>query len=199
MQESRAMHKNLLLLGLLLSGPKSGYELYRIVRGHGELYADLKKANAYYLLEHLAEYGYLAVQTEPGAPGPRGERLIFSLTEEGREKFSELLRQVLRTYEPVPSNIGAAVVFLPYLDIGEAVALLEERRRSVAERRAQVAALNSADVHDTLVGLAVDHLLALIDADLVWTDSALDRLRRGAVVESVPHTLEPVQGVEGVR
>ena len=39
------MHKVLLLLGLLLQGPRYGYELHQIVRAHGELYADLKKSN----------------------------------------------------------------------------------------------------------------------------------------------------------
>ena len=193
MQESCNMHKNLLLLGLLLSGPKSGYELHRIVREHGDLYFDLKKANVYYLLEHLAQYGYLTAVAESGAPGPRGERLIYSLTEKGQAKFNELLRQVLQTYEPLPSTVGAAVVFLPRLKRGEALHLLEERRQSVADRRAQVDALNTAEVRDTLVGLALDHLLALIDADLVWTDRALDRLRREAVAESIEHTLEPAQ------
>jgi DNA-binding PadR family transcriptional regulator len=187
------MHKNLLLLGLLLSGPRSGYELHRIVREHGDLYFDLKKANVYYLLEHLAQYGYLTVDSEPGAPGPRRERLIYSLTEKGRAKFSELLRQVLQTYEPLPSTIGAAVVFLPHLERDEAVRLLEERRRSVAERRAQVEALDTAEVRNTLVGLALDHLVALIDADLAWTDRALHRLRREAVVPSIEHTLDPAR------
>jgi DNA-binding PadR family transcriptional regulator len=177
MQESRVVHKNLLLLGLLLSGPKTGYDLYRIIQEHGDLYSDLKKANVYYLLDHLAQYGYLDVQAESGARGPRGERLIYSLTEKGRARFDDLLRQVLSTYEPVPSSIGAAVVFLPYLAQDEAVGLLEQRRQSVVEQRAQVAGFHADERQDTLVGLALDHLLALIDADLAWTDRALERLR----------------------
>lgn len=189
-RESRAMHKNLLLLSLLLAGPKSGYELHRVVREHGELYADLKKANVYYLLEHLAEYGYLERQAESGAPGPRGERLIYSLTEKGREKFEDLLRQVLRTYEPLPSTIGAAVVLVSHLPQDEAIRLLEERRETIAERRAKVAALTSAEIQDTLVGLAIDHLLALIDADLTWTDRTLGRLRHKTVAEPVDHERE---------
>jgi DNA-binding PadR family transcriptional regulator len=192
------MHKSLLLLGMLLTGPKTGYELHRIVRGHGDLYADLKKANVYYLLERLAKEGYLDVRTESGARGPRGERLIYSLTDRGREKFSELLQQVLRTYEPVPSNVGAAVVFLPHLPEGEAIRLLEERRRSVAKRRAQVEAFNTDEVRHTLVGLALDHLIALIDADLAWTDRALDRVRHGVVSDWVDHEPQAAQDVKSV-
>jgi len=171
------MHKSLHLLGLLLSSPKTGYDLHRIVRAHGELYADLKKANVYYLLDRLARDGYLDVRAEPGARGPRGERLIYSLTERGRARFDELLRRVLQTYEPVPSSIGSAVIFLPQLPVGEAVRLLEERRRSVAEQRAQVAVRMSDEVRSTLMGLALDHLLSLIDADLAWTERTIERLR----------------------
>jgi len=59
-----------------------GYELHRVVAAHGELYADLKKANVYYLLDRLATDGYVLVRTEPGAPGgARGERLVYEITE----------------------------------------------------------------------------------------------------------------------
>lgn len=64
----------------------------------------------------------------------------------------------------------SAVVFLPRLPRDEATRLLEERRQSVIARRAEVAALNPPDGGDTPMGLAMDHLLALIDADLAWTD-----------------------------
>ena len=182
------MHKTLLLLGLLRNGPRTGYDLHRIIESHGELYADLKKANIYYLLDRLARDGYLDVQTEAGARGPRGERLIYSLNDRGRAHFHELLEQVLRSYEPVPSSIGAAIVFLPHLPPGAAVRLLEERRERVSRRRAEVAAQASGAVCDTLTGLAMDHLLALIDADLAWTDRALARLRDNA--ETAAHSLE---------
>lgn len=178
MRESGEMHKALQILGLLLAGPKTGYELHRIVSAHGRLYADLKKGNLYYLLDRLATDGYLDVEAETGARGPRGERLIYSLTDRGRARFHELLRQVLRTYEPATSDIGSAVVFLPHLAPSDVVALLHERRQSIAERRAEVEMRISPDVKDTLVGLSFEHLLALMDADLSWTDKVLERLDR---------------------
>jgi hypothetical protein len=113
--------------------------------------------------------------------------LIYSLTDHGRARFDELLRAVLSGYEPPASTIGAAVVFLPYVPEVEAVSLLQERRERVVERRAQVAAHNSPEVCGTLVGLATDHLLAMIEADLAWTDRAIDRLQREASVEAIDH------------
>ena len=68
------MHKELHILGLLQSGPLTGYDLHRIVVAHGELFTDLKKGNVYYLLERLAARGALQVTAEAGARGPRRDR-----------------------------------------------------------------------------------------------------------------------------
>src|SRR5579872_2861060 len=132
------MHKTLHLLGLLLAGPKSGYDLHRILRAHGDLFADLKKANVYYLLDRLAGEGYLTVEAEPGGRGPRRERLIYSITDRGRARFEELLREVLRGPEPSFSSVGAAVIFLDRVPRDEALKLLEERCKSTSARRAEV-------------------------------------------------------------
>jgi DNA-binding PadR family transcriptional regulator len=171
------MHKTLLLLGFLLQGPRSGYDLHRILRGRGQLYADLKKANVYYLLDRLAREGFLAVRAEPGARGPRGERLIYSLTGRGRERFDQLLREVLRKPETTYSGVGAAVTFLDRIAPEEALTLLKERQQSTAKRRADVAMLIEMHRGLPLVELAMEHLLTLIDADLAWTERALRRLQ----------------------
>jgi DNA-binding PadR family transcriptional regulator len=173
------MHKTLHLLGLLLGGPKTGYDLHRILRAHGELYADLKKANVYYLLDRLARDGYLTVEVESGARGPRRERLVYSITDQGRARFEELLREVLRTPEPSFSSVAAAVIFLDRLPREAAIAMLEERRRATQERRAQVDSLAGRPGGGPLSAAAVDHLLALIDADLAWTDRTLEAIQTG--------------------
>src|SRR5215469_10058101 len=135
----RSMHKLLLLLGLLQRGPLYGYELHRIVRAHGELYADLKKANLYYLLERLTSEGHLSVRAEEGTRGARGERLIYELTDQGRTYFKTLLREVILTFEPAHIGVDTAVMFLATLPHDESLRLLMERRRVVGARREAVA------------------------------------------------------------
>ena len=171
------MHKTLLILGLLLRGPLHGYEIHRIVRAHGALYTDLKKANLYYLLDRLQQDGALTVHAEPGARGARGERLIYALTNQGRARFFDLLRAILRTFDPVHTGVDVAVVFLAQLPPAEAVTLLQERRQVVGARRAQVAAeLGDLTVGNGWSAIAADHLLSLIDAEQAWLDRALARL-----------------------
>lgn len=172
------MNKILLLLGLLQGRPLYGYELHRIVRAHGELYADLKKANLYYLLGRLASEGDLNVQAEEGARGARGEKLIYELTDQGRAHFKALLREIILTYEPAHTGIDTAVVFLVNLPPSEGLQLLIERRRIVAVRRdAAAQELASVAERSPLFHIASDHLLSLIDAELAWIDRSLVYLR----------------------
>jgi DNA-binding PadR family transcriptional regulator len=172
------MHKALLVLGLLQGGPKTGYDLHRIVRAHGEFYADLKKANLYYLLERLAGEGCLEVQAEPGARGPRRERLIYSLTARGKERFGELLREVLRTYTMIHSGVEIAILFLARVPAAEAITLLEQRREAVASRRTKIVSdLGDFAAHGTLHQIAADHLLSQIDGELAWAERALAQIR----------------------
>jgi DNA-binding PadR family transcriptional regulator len=172
------MHKELHLLGLLQLGPKTGYQLHRITKAHGELYADLKKGNVYYLLDRMARSGALEVTAEAGAPGPRRERLVYSITETGRQLFHDLLRDVLRTYDLPHSGVEVGMVFLPYLDVTEATQLLSERRSAVLARRAVIGGEARSSDHEH-VSLAEDHLLCLIDAELSWIDRTIRRLQRG--------------------
>lgn len=170
------MHKELHLLGLLRAGPRTGYELHRIVVAHGELYTDLKKGNVYYLLERLEAQGFLTVTTHPGAPGPRRERLVYSITDAGRRHFHDLLREVVRTYQLAHTGIEVGMVFLDSLDPQEAVALLEERRKAVQDRRA-VIEREACTAHNSHQRLAEDHLLCLVDAELLWIDRTVLWLR----------------------
>ena len=169
------MHKELHILGLLQSGPLTGYALHRIVVAHGELFTDLKKGNVYYLLERLAARGALQVTAEAGARGPRRERLIYTLTDQGRQRFHHLLREVVRTYEVAHSGVEVGMFFLPYLEPQDAIHLLQERREAVLAHRGLIEreAGGHAHLHQQL---AQEHLLCLIDAELVWTERALQRL-----------------------
>jgi DNA-binding PadR family transcriptional regulator len=176
------MHKALLVLGLLEGGPKTGYDLHRVVRAHGEFYADLKKANLYYLLERLAGEGCLEVQAESGARGPRRERLIYALTQRGKERFGELLRDVLRQYTPIHSGVEIAILFLSRVPAAEAITLLEQRREAVAARRARIVSeLGDFAAHGTLQRIAADHLLSQIDGELAWADRALSQMGASTV------------------
>ena len=171
-------HKALLLLGLLRRGPMSGYDLNRIVRSHGPLYADLKKGNIYHLLDRLAGQGHLRVTVERSVRGPRGERLVYELTPSGREALLGLVRRAITAFEPADTGLASAVVFLAELDRDEAAVLLHRRQDAIRERRAR-AGEELAVLTRPLSRLAGDHQLALIDAELAWVTEAIALVEGG--------------------
>jgi DNA-binding PadR family transcriptional regulator len=179
------MHKELHLLGLLASGPKTGYRLHAIVMAHGDLYTDLKKGNIYYLLDRLARHGDLEVTAEAGAPGPRRERLVYALTDAGRARFHHLLREVVRTFELAHTGVEVGMMFLAALPPAEAALLLEERRQMALAQRALLAggAESSEPEH---AHPAQDYLLTLVDAELGWIERTLRRLRRADSPDEAP-------------
>jgi DNA-binding PadR family transcriptional regulator len=167
-----------------------GYELHRIVQAHGDLYTDLKKANVYYLLDRMAQDGYVEVSVEAGARGARGERLVYALTSRGRARFDELLRLVLRDFEPAHTGLDVAIVYLNRLPPAEALSLLEERRSTIASRRNKTATeLGDVDLRGLPGALAADHLLSLMDAELAWVERAVARLtaQQPPTPEEPPH------------
>jgi DNA-binding PadR family transcriptional regulator len=179
------MHKELIVLGLLDEGPMHGHELHRIVRAHGELYSDLKKANLYHLLARLREDGYLKLRTEVGARGRRGERLVYAITAKGRNRLATLLREVVRSYETMHSGIEVAAVLMSSLPLAESVTLLQERRKAVRARKAilvkEFAEFGNRGVFPQI---SADHVIATTDAELAWIDRALKRLSSIGGVES---------------
>ena len=168
------MHKRLLILGFLLEGPLTGYDLQRLVAAHGELYRDLKKGNLYYLLDRMASEGLVRLKVEAGARGPRGERLVYSITKMGRARVVELLREVLVSYEPVHSSVDVAVVLLEQLPRPEAASLLRRRLDTVRARRGQIA--SELGPNGKEAGSAGDHLLTLVDAEIAWLERAVRRV-----------------------
>jgi DNA-binding PadR family transcriptional regulator len=174
--------KTLMVLGLLKSAPKHGYDLHRIVVAHGSLYADFKKPTLYHLLHRLAVQGVVQVRSEGGARGPRGERLVFALTAQGESLFLALLRQTLSSYDVGPTSFQVAAAFLGFLPAREAQGLLRKRRAVIRGRRAEVAGeieSMSRQPDPALVAarqLAADHALTLIDAEIAWTDRAIRQL-----------------------
>lgn len=175
-----------MLLGLLRSGPKHGYELHRIVVGHGELYADLKKPTLYHLLDRLAAQGAVAVTTEGGTRGRRGERLIYALTDAGGEMFGQLLREALSTFHAASTGLEVAAVFLDCLPAREARRLLAERRLAVERRRTVIAdelgtpAGRSSALRMASGFFAADHALSLMDAELDWISRASAHLAKSS-------------------
>jgi DNA-binding PadR family transcriptional regulator len=170
------VHKQLLILGTLRQGSAHGYALHRVLRAHGGLYADLKKANLYYLLERLESDGFVVSSVDASSGDERG-RKTYSLTRRGHAHFKTLLREVLADYSPPTAAVDVATSLLDELPPDDAVRLLTARREQAVATREQTAHDLRAVSESTVARrLAVDHLLSRIDAEIAWIDRAVTAL-----------------------
>jgi DNA-binding PadR family transcriptional regulator len=193
------LNRMLMVLGVLHAGARHGYELHRILMAHGTVYADFKKPTLYRLLARLAEQGVVDLKSETGARGPRGERLVYSITARGRAMFQQLLRSVLGSYDANSAGFQVAAGFLAWIPAREAQALL--RTRCAGLRTRQVAMREAMDQHLRLTQsggmseqqatsrfLSADHLLSMMNAELAWMEKTikfLDQSPRKALVAAV--------------
>jgi DNA-binding PadR family transcriptional regulator len=165
------MDDKLLLLGLLRNQQMHGYQLYEFIGGGMSVCTDLKKPTAYYLLNKMAQDGWVEERAEQ--EGNRPPRKVYRLTADGEEAFQSLLRQNLADYQAphFPGDIGLA--FLEALSPQEARSLLEQRRAALAGQLAQVQA---APRHSGALQLLLDHQHRFLKGELSWIDRVIEKL-----------------------
>lgn len=166
------MERKLLLLGILRQQEMHGYQLYEFIDRDLSACTDIKKPTAYYLLNKMAEDGWIA--EEHSQDGNRPPRRVYSLTEQGEAAFQHLLRENLSVYTPVyfPGDIGLA--FLDSLDAQEAAELLEQRRAVLAE---SLVDLQAAPEHSGSLQMVLEHRARHLAEELAWLDEVIERLQ----------------------
>lgn len=178
------MYKELMLLGLLADHPMYGQQIREVIELHHEGFASfIKKPTMYYQLDRLMAEGLLEVRREVvEAPGPGlaheqvawREREVYYITEAGRQRFAQLLREALQTYELGPNVIDAAVFFLDQLAPEEAIRLLDARRERLVRARSladeQIATMHEQNRAHLIVN---DHTTSLLDAEIGWLERTI--------------------------
>jgi DNA-binding PadR family transcriptional regulator len=166
------MERKLLLLGILRQEEMHGYQLYEFIDRDLSACTDIKKPTAYYILNKMAEDGWIA--EEESQDGNRPPRKVYSLTEQGEAAFQRLLRENLSSYSPVyfPGDIGLA--FFDSLDTQEAVELLEQRRVGLEK---SLADLQAAPEHSGSLQLVLEHRARHLSEELSWLEEVITHLK----------------------
>ncbi|GLV58790.1 hypothetical protein KDH_56200 [Dictyobacter sp. S3.2.2.5] len=191
------MYKQVMLLGVLLEKPMYGQQIREFIEAHHDLFANhIKKPTIYYQLERLVADGYLEIRRETvEAPGPGAahedvalrERDMYYVTDQGKEYFSNLLRDMISKFTPGLSEVDACLYFLHHLTAEEACALLYERLSLVEAYHSAVVQLRDAShTSDAAHQLVNDHKLALLDAEMCWLKRTIEQISLGATGH--PHT-----------
>ncbi|WP_161977398.1 PadR family transcriptional regulator [Dictyobacter kobayashii] len=186
------MYKQVMLLGVLLEKPMYGQQIREFIEAHHDLFANhIKKPTIYYQLERLVADGYLEIRRETvEAPGPGAahedvalrERDVYYITEQGKDYFSTLLRDMISKFTPGLSEVDACLYFLHHLTAEEACKLLHERFLLVEAYHSTVVQMMASNhTSDAAHQLVNDHKLTLLEAEMRWLKHTIEQIRTGAL------------------
>ena len=104
----------LLFLGLLMEGPKHGYEIKRQIEEELFPFVGLKIKSIYYPLRKMEQLGL--INKDVGREGKWPEKFVYSITPKGEKIFDHLITESFLSIERPYFNIDLSLYFLPYVD-----------------------------------------------------------------------------------
>ena len=165
------MEKKLLLLGILRDHDMHGYQISEMLTLDAGIGITLKKANAYKLLNQMADDGWITYREE--REGNRPLRRVYAIAPAGEAAFQRLLRESLAAYTAPQMPSVIAFNHLDELAADEAVALLQERRKIASKRFDQ---LEEFPIEMLQAHLGMVYLHRFYAAELEWLDEIINQL-----------------------
>lgn len=135
------------ILGLLMSGPKTGYVLKQMFDSSLGFFAGASFGSIYPTLRKCEEVGLVKMDLE--IQNGRPNRKVYSLTPKGRKGFLSALRADL-IVSPYRNEFLTKLFFFSYLDAREREGFVRDYIRYVSEKMDRLAEL------DTLAGVEPD-------------------------------------------
>jgi DNA-binding PadR family transcriptional regulator len=163
------------LLGLLATGPRHGYDLKRAHDERLPRARPLAFGQVYATLARLQRDGFVTPAGQERDGGP--DRTAYALTDPGRDALDRWLATVEPPMPYVASSLFAKVVVaLLVADVDRARDYLTAQRRAHTARLRELTAVKTAPVASLDDVLAADFAIAHLDADLRWLHTTLDRV-----------------------
>jgi DNA-binding PadR family transcriptional regulator len=177
----------LIVLWMLFEEPMHVYRMQKLIESQGKdrVVNVRARASLYQTIDRLVRHGLVEVsETVHGEGYP--DRVVYGITETGREAAREWLREMLRSTDGEYPDFIAAVSILFGLSPGEAQAELEARAEKLTAALADVeAALSSAPRGlPRLFLLEEEYRRAVLEAELAWVGGVIADLREGRLTWS---------------
>ncbi len=161
------------LLGLLISGPRHGYDLYQeFSRELGRVW-DLGLSNLYAQLKHLEEAGLVEAQREP-QPG-RPARKVYRLMPEGRAVFLDWVRQPTPYLRHIRVEFLARLYFFRRLTL-EGLDELVAQQQAVCQTQIERFGRLAAEADDEFRRCVLEFRRGQLEAVVRWLDRCLEIL-----------------------
>lgn len=175
----------LLLLGVLMTQSRHGYQINEFIERQLCDVVTMKKPTAYALLDRLAGDGFISVHVEQ--EGNRPPRKVYTITDAGRELFDELLKTNLSSLDSPVFADDIGLMFLNHLPLEQVIALLRERLElleTVLENTVEIPPHSGI----LTVHIALDHVTALRRADREWMITTISRMEAELAAAETPVT-----------
>jgi DNA-binding PadR family transcriptional regulator len=156
---------DLLMLAMLLGGPKYGYQLKREVgwmTGQGELHNNI----VYPLLRRFLEDGWVSKKSVPGHRGQTRQQ--YALTAEGRRIYFERIQQFSETEASSEEAFYLRVGVFEALPAESRGAILSARETFLQRRNQQLETLQENMDLGKFGGEIVRHMRKKIEMDQEW-------------------------------
>lgn len=176
----------LMVLWLLFEGPKHVYGMQRLIeqQGKNRVVNVRSRASLYQAIERLMRLGLVEVHETVRTEG-HPDRVVYAITDAGREAAREWLREMLRTTGGEYPEFIAAVSVLFGLHPDDARAQLELRaERLEAELADTESQLSSHPDLPRLFLLEEEYRRAVLQAELSWIRGVVEDLRAGRLTWS---------------
>jgi DNA-binding PadR family transcriptional regulator len=177
----------LIVLWQLFEGPMHVYRMQKMFEAQGKdrVVNVRSRASLYQTIERLERHGLVEVYETRRAEG-YPDRIVYGITDEGRQVAREWLREMLRNTDGEYPEFIAAVSILFGLPPEEARSELEIR----AEKLQSALAVTEQSLADAPAALPRLFLLeeeyqrTLLEAELSWLRGVIDDLREGRLTWS---------------
>ncbi len=155
----------MLFLGLLIEGPKHGYEIKKVIEEELMPFVGLKIKSIYYPLKKMEKLGL--INKDVGREGKWPEKFIYTITPKGKKIFDHLIAESFMSIERTYFNIDLSLYFLQYADKLIAYRKLKGRviflRRIHRDLEALRTKINSGRKHLQII---LEHGLDLVEAEI---------------------------------
>ncbi len=161
----------MLFLGLLVDGPKHGYEIKRKIDEELFPFVGLKVKSIYYPLKKMEQLGL--IHKDVGREGKFPEKFVYSITPKGRKIFDHLITESFVSIERPFFNIDLSLYFLPYVD--KKIAHKKLRGRIIFLKRIK---RDLGQLYSKQKSPLAKHLAIILEHDLDLVEAEIKSLTR---------------------
>jgi DNA-binding PadR family transcriptional regulator len=165
------------VLALLRERPMHGYEMAQtLVQRHADHIVKVRPGSLYHVVDRLAEEKLIR-RAATARDGKRPERAVYEITDAGADALAERVRQLISTPVHEFPQFVVALAEVDTLDSDAAAIAVDDRVGAMEARAAEIMAVRDAGVTPGGYLVALDYLLATMQAELSWLREFAGSLR----------------------